>query len=93
MRWAERASSWIFSIGYWRCERYGLGIVAAERAAELHGTEAELIAELIGGFGEAVELFATVGLQKIKLFRAVAQTGQRYTEQTNFSLGITVSTE
>lgn len=57
-----------------RCEGGTIGglLIATERAAELHGAETELVAKLIGGFREAIELFAPAGFEEIELRCAVA---------------------
>jgi hypothetical protein len=47
------------------------GIVAAERTAELHRAEPELIAKLIGGLSQLLELIAPVGFEQVKLLRTV----------------------
>ena len=55
------------------------GIVAAERAAELHGAEAELVAQLIGGLGEAFRAFRGGRLREDRVVRRRGTEPERAT--------------
>ena len=66
-------------------------MVAAERAAELDRAETEFVTKVVGGLGELFQLFAPLGLEKIKLFAAVAKAGESDPEQADPALGIPVA--
>src|SRR4029077_1220581 len=55
-----------------------LGIAGAQRAAELHGAEAEAIAQEVRGARQLCELGAAFGGEQIELLRAVRQAAQAH---------------
>src|SRR5258707_558964 len=67
-----------------------LGIIGAQRAAKLHGAEAEAIAQEVGGARQFFEFGAAFRGQQIELLRAVRQTAEAYTEKADFAAMVAV---
>ena len=51
-------------------------VLAFEGAAELHGAEAKLVAEQVGGFGELFKFLALLGGEQFKLLRVMRDAGE-----------------
>ena len=65
----------------------------AERASELDRAEAELVAELVGGFGKFFEFFAAVGLEEFELLATMGEGGKSNSEEADLALRVTMTTE
>src|SRR6266699_4675061 len=65
-------------------------VFPAKRAAELHLVESKAVAQRIGCPRELVQFCAPRWIEQIELFVSVREPAERYAQQTDFPLRITV---
>ena len=64
------------------------GLITLKRAAELHFTETEAVAELVRGVGKLLHFRSTLGIEQIQLFAAMREAAQAHSEKPHLSFHI-----